>query len=394
MMSSTTDKPPTILLLGGYGNTGRALAPLLQQHTPANVVIGGRNLEKAERFADELRQGLDGPQKQQRVSSVQVDASDSQSLNKAFSSDVTLVIVVATTSEHIDKVASAALEAKIDFMDIHLSSPKKNKILEGLEEKIRDAKLCFITDGGFHPGVPAAMVRYVAPHFATLEKAVVGSVIQCDWSSCQEHTGANAAEEFASELADMQAIVYKDSAWHDLGFVKASMDPLFMNFGDPFGTRLLIPMHLEEMKCVPALFPSVKATGFYVGGFNWFVDYVVSPVALVSIKLFPSTKRTMGRLMMWGLKTFSKPPYGTLLKLEATGLDEKGDAMSESLLLSHEDAYFMTAVPVAATVNQYLARDRSVRKPGLWRQAELVEPRQFFLDQEKMGVKIDPNPGA
>jgi hypothetical protein len=47
-------------------------------------------------------------------------------------------------------------------------------------------------------------------------------------------------------------------------------------------------------------------------------------------------------------------------------------------------------VPVAAAVNQYLARDRSVRKPGLWRQAELVEPRQFFLDQEKMGVKIDP----
>jgi Saccharopine dehydrogenase NADP binding domain len=389
MTMSATDKTPTILLLGGYGNTGRALAPLLLQHTSAIVVIGGRNLDKAGLFADELRQGLDGPQ-QQRVASVHVDASDPQSLHSAFSNGVTLVIAVSTTSEHVDKVAAAALEAKIDYMDIHLSSPKKKKILVGLDEKIRDAGLCFITDGGFHPGVPAAMIRYVAPRFATLEKAVVGSVIQGDWNSCQDHMSANAAEELASELADMQATVYKDSAWQDLGFLKASMDPLFMNFGETFGTRLLIPMNLEEMKCIPTLFPSVRATGFYVGGFNWFVDYIVSPVALVSIKVFPSTKRAMGRLMMWGLKTFSKPPYGTLLKLEATGLDEKGDVVSESLLLSHEDAYAMTAIPVAATVIQYLSRDRSIRKAGLWRQAELVEPRQFFLDQERMGVKIDP----
>jgi len=42
---------------------------------------------------------------------------------------------------------------------------------------------CFIADGGFHPGLPAALVRYVAPHFDRLEKANVGSVINVDWAS-------------------------------------------------------------------------------------------------------------------------------------------------------------------------------------------------------------------
>lgn len=44
----------TILLLGGYGATGKSLARHLLARTNANVILAGRNFDKAKSFADEL----------------------------------------------------------------------------------------------------------------------------------------------------------------------------------------------------------------------------------------------------------------------------------------------------------------------------------------------------
>lgn len=51
----------TILILGGYGNTGRALARLLLQESNALLVIAGRNIDKAQGFSDELNKTVKNP---------------------------------------------------------------------------------------------------------------------------------------------------------------------------------------------------------------------------------------------------------------------------------------------------------------------------------------------
>lgn len=56
------------------------------------------------------------------------------------------------------------------------------------------------------------------------------------------------------------------------------------------------------------------------------------------------------------------------------------------LMLSHEDGYMLTAIPVAATLLQYL--DGSIARPGLWTQANLVEPVRLMRDMQMMGVQI------
>jgi len=364
-----------VLILGGYGNTGFLIARLLLQESDVQLVIAGRNLSRAQRAADELNREFHAA----RVSSKQVDAANTNSLEAAFEG-VNMVVVASSTIDYARNVSDLALQAGADYLDVQLSSPAKLAVLNSLREKIEIKGRCFITDGGYHPGVPAAMVRYAATKFDTLEVANISAAFQLNWKELQ--FSESTTSEFIDELKNFNPLVLKNKKW-----IKMSMKELpKFDFGELFGERYCPPMFLEELRSLPNAIPSLNETGFYIAGFNWMTDYIIMPIAFAAFKMFhEKAKGPMGNLFSWGLKNFSKPPFGAILQLEAKGLKDKQNSFMH-MRLTHDDAYVLTAVPVVACLLQYL--NGGIRSPGLWFQANLVEPTQFFRDIERLGVGI------
>jgi saccharopine dehydrogenase (NAD+, L-lysine-forming) len=145
-------------------------------------------------------------------------------------------------------------------------------------------------------------------------------------------------------------------------------------------------MFLEELRGLPQAIPSLRKFGFFVGSFNWFTDWFLLPLGMLWYKLAPrSAERVFSRWLLWGLETFTRPPYGTRLKLEAGGLKD-GVPHRLELLLSHSDGYFFTAAPAAAALLQWL--DGSQRRPGLFAQGEWAEPGRLLADLERMGIEV------
>ena len=354
----------TILILGGYGATGRPLTKHLLAETEHNLIIAGRNVEKARAFVDSLHNP--------RVTARRVDATDPISLREALEG-VDFLLVAAPTTHSTETVVCAALEAGVDYLDVQYSDLKL-EALRTHEREIHQNGLCFITEAGFHPGLPSAMIRYAASKLDCIESARTAGYLNMGDLQYTE-----AVDELMEGFIHYQAQVYKNGAWTK----PSSWDTRKFDFGPEIGVRTCYSMFFEELRCIPEMYPTLKDTGFYISGSNLLADLILTPIIMVGLKIAPRRGiRPLGKLMWWAMNK-SKPPYHVVLKVEATGqLNGKQTQVDASI--EHEDGYELTAIPVVAFLLQY----NQIRQPGLHMMGHLAEPECLFNDMQRMGVRV------
>jgi hypothetical protein len=361
-----------ILILGGYGYTGKFLAKHLLEQSAATIVLAARNTDKLQSYANQLNSDFGG----ERVSTVFADASNAVSLQNALK-DVNLFLVAAPVTQYAETVIRAALDSGTDYLDVQLSA-RKFTLLKNLEQDIEKAGLCFITEAGFHPGLPSAMVRYAALHLDKLNSAMTA----CYLNMGKTLPYSDAVNELMEAFKNYQAQVFKNGRWTKPG----SYQQRTIDFGNGIGLRKCYSMFFEELQDLPELYPSLTDVGFYISGSHWFVDLFITPLIIAGVKIGPrNIIPPLGKLFWWGMQTFHKPPYLVLLKIEASG-EKEGRPVNITVTIEHKDGYELTAIPVVAALLQYL--DGSVRKPGLWLMGHFAEPKRLFSDMEKMGVLI------
>lgn len=354
----------TILILGGYGATGRALTTHLLRQVSCQIIVAGRNLDKALAFVNSLRDP--------RVTAQRVDASDFSSLRQVLSR-VNLLLVAAPTTHHTETVVRAALEAGVDYLDVQYGDLKL-AALRAHEREIHEKKLCFVTEAGYHPGLPSAMIRYAASKMQCIYSAHVGGYLNMGPLPYTE-----AVDELMEGFIHYQAQTLKYGAWTDPG----QWNTRKFDFGEEVGTRSCYSMFFEELRCLPAMYPTLKDMGFYISGSNPLADLILTPIIMLGLKLAPKRGiRPLGKLMWWAMGR-SKPPYKVVLKVEATGMARNREVQIEASV-EHEDGYELTAIPVVAFLKQY----DQIRRPGLHLMGHLLDPDCLFQDMERMGARV------
>jgi saccharopine dehydrogenase (NAD+, L-lysine-forming) len=345
------------------------IAQHLLEHSEANITIATRHVDKAQAFADELnRQHPD-----HRVKAVYADASQRDSLRSAFT-DQAMVVVAAPTTAYAENVIRASLEMGLDYLDVQLGN-RKLALLQSLAHEIEQAGLCFITEAGFHPGLPSALVRYAATHLDSIESAITLGYLNMG----KGLPYSEAVDEVVESFRQYKSQVFKNGQWAKTN----SYEVRTCDFGGDIGRKRCYAMFFEELHSLPSMFPSLRETGFYISEVHWVLDWMVMPLTMGLLKIAPKAVRPIGRFLWWGMGTFHKPPYRVELQVQAAGLKD-GRPATVCSSVAHPDGYELTAIPVVATLLQYL--DGVARKPGLWMMGHVVDPRRLIGDMEKMGV--------
>jgi hypothetical protein len=359
-----------ILILGGTGYTGKPIARLLLEHSEASITLATRHLDKAQALADEFNQHFPGG----RASAVYADAADTASLRAAFQ-DQDLIIVAAPTTAQAENVVRTALETGVDYLDVQIGA-RKFAMLQSLAEEIKRSGRCFITEAGFHPGLPAALVRYAATFLDSIESATTIGYLNMG----KNLPYTEAVSELMEVFTEYQAQVYKNGQW-----TKAtSFEMRTIDLGNDISRRLCYSMFFEELRPFPEIYPSLKNVGFFISESHWITDWVIFPITWMWLKIMPRATRPIGKLLWWGMGTFHKPPDRVELQIQATGVKD-GKTVEIQASVAHPDGYELTAIPVASALLQYM--DGSARKPGLWMMGHLIEPIRLMKDMEKMGAQ-------
>ncbi|MCP4116564.1 MAG: hypothetical protein GY737_14355 [Desulfobacteraceae bacterium] len=195
---------------------------------------------------------------------------------------------------------------------------------------------------------------------------------------------SGSTHEIIHEIGEFNTKICKDGKWRKADY----KDAIRVDFGSTFGIKQCFPLQMAEIKPLQEKL-DLKETGVYVAGFNWFVDNFVFPlIMLVQMIKKGMGLNLLGKLMCWGLNTFSSSGRGVVLVLEAEG-EKEGKPVKVKIIAEHNDAYYFTAVSIVACLKQYF--DGALNKPGVWLMGNFVDNYRLMKDMENMGIRIVQN---
>ena len=136
-----------ILIIGGYGNVGRIIAAQLGEQFPGQVIVAGRNYQKARELSLELRQ---------QVIPMALDISRI-SANDGLLDDVGIVIM-CLDQENIEFVRQC-IQRGVHYIDISASYHILSRI-EALNKEAENAGATAVLSAGLAPGLTNLLTRH------------------------------------------------------------------------------------------------------------------------------------------------------------------------------------------------------------------------------------------
>ena len=198
-----------VLALGGTGRTGQTVARYLASDgLVSQIIIAGRNLGMAERFAAELGR---------QATAVQIDATDEERLS-SIAADCDIVVNTAGPDFEVPlPAARAAIAAGTDYCDVGADGPMTEKILK-LDTAASAAGVTVIPGIGGAPGRTNLLAMHAAQQLDEVVKIQFGYLHAADSAdrALRESGHVSASWKTILRLASGDARTYRDRQWTDL----------------------------------------------------------------------------------------------------------------------------------------------------------------------------------
>jgi saccharopine dehydrogenase (NAD+, L-lysine-forming) len=368
----------SVVVLGGYGQTGRRIAGPLAARTSLPLVVAGRDGDRARALAERLcrlrRTGSGGS-----VVGTEVDVADPVALH-ALVADSRLIVDATSSKIPVRSVVGAALQAGADLVELRFPSPAPED-LGRMQAAAVAADRSIVLQAGFHPGTPAVLVRWAAARMDRIESAWVAGLLR-------QRGGiplTPAVDDLIESFRGYRAHVFGPDGWRAVAWWDPTTMPrVAFDFG--FGPQRTAPMDLDELRDLPTEIPSLRRLGFSVAGFDPVTDWVVGSVVAAALLLVRAgSVRPLSRLLCWSTRTFGRPPFGVVVQLHARGW-RAGEPVHLALAMQHADGYALTAIPAVSMIEQLL--DGTGRRPGIHLMGRLADPERLLADVQAMGVRV------
>jgi len=160
----------SVLVLGGYGNFGKRIVKEIAKSVNFNVIVAGRHIEQAKNLCDSLV----ASNSKSQLTAYQIDLNDSQFSDTLRHLQVDALVHTCGPFQAQDyRVAQAAINAGVHYIDLADGREFVTGITQ-LDSAAREKNVLVVSGASTVPGLSAAVVDYLQPHFAQIEGIDVG----------------------------------------------------------------------------------------------------------------------------------------------------------------------------------------------------------------------------
>ena len=380
-----------IVVLGGTGLTARcAVRDLVENTDVSEVVIAGRNLKKAQKLAEEI--------KNKRVSVTQFDATKHDTIVKVLKgADVAINGVQYNYNINIMKAALEARTHYLDFGGLFNTSLEQMK----LDDRFKKAGLTAILGIGECPGITNVMARYAVDRLDSVDTIL----IRDSWMDFTEGGPPFVVTWSISTLFDemtMPAVIYENGQHKQVPPLSGKET---MKFPEPFGTQDQYYTIHSEAATFPTSFKDkgIKNVNWKEGGPGFLEIKTLVNAGLASEKPLKlknteiSPRQFLLKLLkeqnMMGWPDDVTPDDWEITRIIAVG-KKKGKKISRTM-----DAIFRSnkewrctagqvAVGVPASIAAQMLTMGDIDAKGVIPPELCVEPEPFIAELAKRNIKV------
>ncbi|WP_288129240.1 saccharopine dehydrogenase NADP-binding domain-containing protein [Microbulbifer sp.] len=241
-----------VLILGGYGNFGKRIAARLSRIDGINVLIAGRNPDKA----DETCRNLQNSASHATLDSAAIDIESPDFLEKLRALAPDLVIHTSGPFQRQDyRVPEACIAISSHYID--LADDRRFVCdIASLNKQAVENGVLVISGASSVPGLSSTVIESLAKQFSQLE--------EIDFAIAP----GNKAERGEATVRGILSYtghpftVLREGKWvEQYGW----MDPRRLNFGKVIGKRWLANIDIPDLELFPDRYPGIKSVNFQAG---------------------------------------------------------------------------------------------------------------------------------